>query len=300
MTSFRGGVPYELQAFVAAADSLNRMGVPAEVRATLDLVRHVCALQSGLPTTLPGGVDLLGVALTLAGTTEDGFNVLRNTLNDAVALGVLTITEREELLRGRGRVLAEPQLSYSLDAMTLPNLRLAQVRSTVLAGPPVERRAVLVHEASLHHEQVRWRWQDENNLEVLIAGAVTGDQLWVRAWLDGTTPLAAVPMTEEQGVRRALLLVPTQAGAVTVDVAASLDQRLFERQTAALERAYEAGRKAARIERCEGELAAGPLWKICAENHEIAGDFQRSKMATGRPFMRRAISVATVADHLLM
>jgi hypothetical protein len=160
--------------------------------------------------------------------------------------------------------------------------------------------AVQVHESSLFCNDVRWRWAGENNLEVRLTNPGATGPLWVRAWADGTTPVAAVPMSDERGLKQALLLVPPQAARLVIDVASSVDQRLFGSSTVALERAYDLGRRAARIERRAGELEADPLWRACAQAHDVAGDVQRSKMAIGRRGMRRAISPVTASDHLLL
>jgi hypothetical protein len=304
MTSFRGGVPYELQSFVGAADGLSRVGVPEEVRAMLDLVRHVSALQSRLPSTLNSGSDQFLLSLALSGASDESYRLLSGVLNDAVELGVLTRAAFEELQReGRREVLPVEQL-HSLRDMVLPDLsvRLTTNLSSVDALVSIEPIgvAVQVHESSLFCNDVRWRWVGENNLEVRLTNPGATGPLWVRAWADGTTPVAAVPMNDERGLKQALLLVPPQAARLVIDVASSVDQRLFGSSTVALERAYDLGRRAARIERRAGELEADPLWRACAQAHDVAGDVQRSKMAIGRRGMRRAISPVTASDHLLL
>ena len=308
MTSFRGGVPYELQSFVGAADGLSRVGVPEEVRAMLDLVRHVSALQSRLPSILNGGSDLFLLSLALSGASEDSYRLLSGVLNDAVDLGVLTRAALDEIQRGRRHEVLEAEQFHALRDMVLPDLsvRLATNLSTnlrsidALVSAEPSGVAVRVHEASLFYNDVRWRWVGEHNLEVRLTNPNIAGQLWARAWADGTTPVAAVPMRDERGLKQALLLVPPHADRLVIDVASSVDQRLFRSPTVALERAYDLGRRAARIERRTGELEADPLWRACAQAHDVVGDVQRSKMAVGRRGMRRAISPATAADHLML
>lgn len=300
MTSFRGGVPYELQSFVGAADGLDRFGVPVEVRAALDLVRHVNALQSGLPTVLGEGADLFQVGLALAGATEVSFQMLSRVLSESVKLGVFTRAQVEDVLRGRRHARSEPNLALSFNAVRTSHSVLNV--EEVLVAPSASARGehVLVHEGSMHRDAVSWYWEDEDNLAVVVPSSGDSGPLWVRAWIDGRTPVAAVPMRNEGISMRALLLVPHSVGAITIDVAVSHSQRLLPGAAAELERAYASGRRAARTERCVGELEADPLWRVCAEAHEAAGDLQRSKMAMGRQNMRRAITIATVADHLLL
>lgn len=307
MTSFRGGVPYELQSFVAAADGLTRVGVPDEVRAMLDLVRHVYALQSNLPSALEAAVDPFLLSLALAGASEDSYRLLRVVLDDAVRIGVLTRPELDGLLRGQQRDVLEFEQLTSANAISLANLSVERLLSTsdvsltadLYGAKAGDRCAVYVHESSLFGDAVRWSWAGENNLEVRVAEPGAGT-LWVRVWLDGVTPVAAVPLQADRGWGRALLLIPPQAHEITLDVASSLDQRLLGRPAVALERAYSFGRQAARTERCVGEMEADTMWRACSQAHEVAGDYQRSKMAAGRPGLRRAVSPATAADHLLL
>jgi hypothetical protein len=176
-------------------------------------------------------------------------------------------------------------------------------RSTVLTGVTL-RPAVVVDRASALRSGVRAHWVSDSNIEVLVEGDLDPSlPWWARARRDSDgTIVAAAPLTHALGrpgsTHTALLLV-AELDHVVVDVVPSVNDPVLSHRIGSLASAYEAGRRAGRLERLGRFDEAATTWRECARLHGIAGDAQRQKMALSREFINRPPAPASIVDHLL-
>jgi hypothetical protein len=126
---------------------------------------------------------------------------------------------------------------------------------------------------------VRANWLHQCTLEIRIPES--DSEQWARIRDNTGTVIAATPMLAGEGWRSGLLLVPRH-GELILDIVSGLDARVLDLRVAALGRAYEYGRQAARNERLGDAVLAELLWSQAATWHRIAEDSPREKLAISR------------------
>jgi hypothetical protein len=295
LSSQRQMVSQELSGFVHASDALERIETPSGVRPLLQFAVAVHGFDVGLPVEMPLVSD---VALAAAGLSRDALWHFRSLVSRATALGLVSDADASILLnQSRRSAFPDPLLvsRSSVSPVSAPAL-LNQLSVDVHRA----ELSVVVDPSGLFANKTKARWTHQANIAVTVDCPFDASmQLWARARHDGDgTVVAAAPLLPDGSHVAALLLV-AERDHVVVDVVSHVSARVLSGEVGALGRAFEAGRRAARLERLGLDEAAARAWDECAVLHGRAGDFQRQKLAMSRGVRRGMFEPASLMDHLL-
>jgi hypothetical protein len=304
LSSLSGDVSEDLTLYTSALDALERVETAAGVKPLLRLAAAVGNARGGLRLQTPQQMTKAELELAVFSAPTTAHVLLEQLINDAVRYGVLDpeLAATISLSPRRATPASDPML---IDALQ-PVFSLASesmLRSTALTGATL-RPAVVVDRASALRSGVSAHWVSDSNIEVLVEGDLDPSlPWWARARRDSDgTIIAASPLTrspEQTGSTHAALLLVAELDHVVVDVVPSVNDPVLSHRIGSLAVAYEAGRRAGRLERLGRFNEAGAAWQECARLHGIAGDAQRQKMALSREFVNRPPAPATIVDHLL-
>jgi hypothetical protein len=292
-------VDRRLSMVVVAADALRRKTSRPAVEALLALEVLTSAAECGtvLGEKLRRRCSVFLERLPRTFPVDGLEQAYRETLARAVAAGVLTAPPHgDSPARSDGRV---PDATRKASFVLGPNTAYSRVFHERAAAPSGRRGPVVAFDPlSLVTEDVAYLWVGDNTLRVTVHAGHDDEVLWARLRDRDGTILAAAPLLRTGTVRReANLLGPVREGLV-LDVVSSVTFRVVGGRVAAVARAADCGRKAARLERL-GELDdAAMAWEECAAWHRVVGDSPREKLA-----LRRSGNVAagtpTILDVLL-
>ena len=319
------GASDELVAYVSSHDALQRAETPLSTRALLELQLLVAAHSGGLtstpalqlPATQPApSYDALQAAIIQNGTYAR--NQISELLNDAALLGLIDVQAAAELLgllHSRPTRLdhaeesdvayaSEPVASSFIDALVLPSLNMLQP----LYSQSATNRSRLAHtplvtiDTSGHLSQLTTAsWLDHSNIEVRIHQGArhAGTTWWARARRDhdGGVVAAAPFVAKDEDLVTMLLVAPLDH--CIIDVVSDVAARVLSTPVGALNRAYEAGRRAGRLERLERFSEAADAWRECATWHATASDSLRQKMALAQGNLSRLQTSPSLSDRLL-
>lgn len=300
LSSQPGGVSRELTVFTSALDALQRPDTPQSTKPLLHLAAIVAAAQGGLSLHTPAlSRDELTLAVLSAPLSAGP--LVGTLIDDAVALGVLSASFRDALSAREAPPAQRHPGVFTADHGQLvvsPALSLSSVQSYPLR---IQIRPSLgIDPASALRAGVTAAWVADGNVEVRISADIdTTTKWWVRARRDSDASIVAVaPLTFSSHTHTALLLV-AEVDHIVIDVVSAVDCPVLSSRVGSLAAAYDAGRRAGRLDRLGRESEAAAAWRECANLHELANDAQRQKMALARAFQNREPYPATVVDHLL-
>jgi hypothetical protein len=298
-------VSQELSSFVLASDALQRPETPSAVRPLLVLDALVAQALGGLPHNAALKLDLAALELAVTGVPSQGRRHLRELLFQASRLGIIDT----ELASALAKLSAQPEfsdLAVSFSSSQFDELALLSSLSTdvsalnITTHSAAPRPQISVDPSGVFASSTSVRWAEHCNLSVSVERPYDPTaQWWARARRDSDGCIvAAGPLVESSRGLHARLLV-SESDHLVIDVVAGIADRVLAPNIGALARAYEAGRKAARLERLGRMSDAAESWNECSRLHGVAGDFQRQKMAVAREFERRSFARDTLADHIL-
>jgi len=300
-------VSRELSSFVHASDALARPETSAGVRPLLVLHALVAQALGGLAGTAGLVLDPAELELAVMGIPSRARRQLNELLFQASNLGILQApfaTELANLPFSSQPELVDLALStdnrLADDLVLTPQLSLSSSTLNTVSRSVAIRPQLSVDSSGVFASSTSVQWAEACNVMVEVARPHDPTvQWWARARRDSDGCIvAAAPLVNNGNGMRSLLIV-AESDHLVIDVVGAISERVLSPNVGALARAYEAGRRAGRLERLGDEQAAEIAWRECARLHGLAGDFQRQKMAMARNFDRRFNVRDSLVDHLL-
>jgi hypothetical protein len=214
----------------------------------------------------------------------------------ATELANLTFSSQPELVD----LAFSTDNSLADDLVLTPQLSLSSSTLNTVSRSVAIRPQLSVDSSGVFASSTSVQWAEACNVMVEVARPHDPTvQWWARARRDSDGCIvAAAPLVNNGNGMRSLLIV-AESDHLVIDVVGAISERVLSPNVGALARAYEAGRRAGRLERLGDEQAAEIAWRECARLHGLAGDFQRQKMAMARNFDRRFNVRDSLVDHLL-
>lgn len=297
LSSLPGDVSQELTMFTSALDALQRLETPQSVKPLLHLAAIVASRQGGLDLSTPGVLSQGDLALAVLSASPTARPSVLRLLDDAAALGVVS-DEFANAMRRASQDQLQPAL-LDADQIVLSSA-LSTTRMRGGAQKPAIRPTIGIDPASSLRTGVTARWISSGNIEVRVAADLDSTQKWwVRARRDSDASIvAAAPLTLTSHVFTALLLA-AEVDHIVLDIVPDVNAPVLSQHVGSLAAAYEAGRRAGRLERLGRDAEAAAAWRQCANLHQLGQDPQREKMALARAASNQAQSPATMIDHLL-
>lgn len=298
-------ISQELSSFVLASDALQRPETPSAVRSLLVLDALVSQARGALPRNPALQLDMAELELAVTGVPTRGRRHLSELLFQASSLNIIDSSFASALMKLSNQPeLADVDMSYAsslVDELPLQPILLSHASTlNLVSRSAVQRPRLSVDPSGMFASSTTLRWSEHCNISVMVDRPYDPTaQWWARARRDSDGCIvAAGPLVESARGLHARLLV-SESDHLVIDVVAGIADRVMAPNIGALGKAYEAGRRAARLERLGRLPEATAAWQECSQLHGVAGDFQRQKMAVAREFERRGIARDTLADHVL-
>ncbi len=308
---YRSSVSSSLVSLVSSADSLERMEIPILFRPLLELSVLTSADLLALPKGNVSVPSIESLTQALMEVPAKSHHLVRALLLDAKYMGVISETDIAKLLLLFD--LPKPSLEFSAPIPVFS--RQPDYVSSVVSGSrssmyheyrkSTNEPLLVVDAASLLCSKVDLKWVTESNIQVTVKqGALYTDTvLWARARRDrDNTIVALAPLGVSADSLTTLLLVPNTDHYI-VDIVHDASARVLSSQVGALNKAYEIGRRAGRLERLGDLRRSQGLWQECAAWHTKAGDDLRAKgalsLVSSARSSRRPVAPSLFSDHTL-
>lgn len=299
-------VSEELAKYVSAADSLNRFETPIGVKPLLELEIAIIAATSRVFTTNTFSQEYLEESILTC--PRKAHSTIRRLLRIGSGLGLINETTHMNLLSLTDvTTLTVDSLIDEIDhygASVLKSVQLVDVsssrREATLIGEVSAPALIGIDNSSILAGKVSVYWETPTNINVTIErGTLHADTtLWARARRDSDHSIVAISPLIAQNLDLTTLLLVSNTDHYIVDIVNEVSARVVSPHVGSLNRAYEAGRKAGRLERLGYYKEAAAAWRECAQWHTQSGDTMRWKLATVMPSSPREHPYITLSDHI--
>ena len=307
----RSSVSSSLVSLVSSADSLERMEISILFRPLLELSVLTSADLLALPKGNVSVPSIESLTQALMEVPVKSHYLVRALLLDAKYMGVLSETDVAKLLLLFDSSKPSLEFSAPISVFSRQPDYVSSVVSESRSGmyhdysKSTNEPLLVVDATSLLCSKVDVKWVTESNIQVTVKqGALYSDTvLWARARRDrDNTIVALAPLGVSMDSLTTLLLVPNTDHYI-VDIVHEASARVLSSQVGALNKAYEAGRQAGRLERLGDLRRSQELWQECATWHTKAGDGLRAKgalsLVSSTRSSRRSVAPSLFSDHML-
>jgi hypothetical protein len=301
-------VSEELAKYVSASDSLNRFETPIIAKALLELEIAIISATSRAFTTNTFSFSQEYLEESILTCPRSAHSTIRRLLSIGADLGLINQTTYKNLLSLTDvTTLTVDSLLSEIDyygAEALKSVQLVDVSSSrgeaLRIGEIREPALIGIDDSSILSGKVSVYWETPTNINVTIErGTLHADTtLWARARRDSDQSIVAIAPLIAQNLDLTTLLLVSNTDHYIVDITSEVSSRVVSPHVGSLNRAYEAGRKAGRLERLGHYREAAAAWRECAQWHTQSGDTLRWKLATVMPSSPREHPYVTLSDHI--
>lgn len=301
-------VSEELAKYVSASDSLNRFETPIGVKPLLKLEMAIISATSRAFTTNTFSFSQEYLEESILTCPRSAHSTIRRLLSIGADLGLINQTTYKNLLSLTDvTTLTVDSLLSEIDyygADALKSVHLVDVNSSrgeALRIGEIRKPALIgIDDSSILSGKVSVYWETPTNINVTIErGTLHADTtLWARARRDSDQSIVAIAPLIAQNLDLTTLLLVSNTDHYIVDITSEVSSRVVSPHVGSLNRAYEAGRKAGRLERLGHYREAAAAWRECAQWHTQSGDTLRWKLATVMPSSPREHPYVTLSDHI--
>ena len=301
-------VSEELAKYVSATDSLNRFETPISVKPLLELEIAIVAATSRVFTTNTFSFSQEYLEESILTCPRKAHSTIRRLLSVGTDLGLIDdITYRNLIRLTEVTTQTVDSLISEIDYYgenVLKSVQTADVSSFARGIPGVSEvnapALIGVDNSSILAGQVLVYWETPTNINVTIERGTlhASTTLWARARRDSDHSIVAISPMVAQNLDLTTMLLVSNTDHYIVDVTDEVSARVVSPHVGSLNRAYEAGRKAGRLERLGYYREAAAAWRECAQWHTQSGDTLRWKLATVMPSSPREHPYVTLSDHI--